>query len=200
MPFTSRRYTSLGRSVSPTKTESRTGATTSNNDWLLSDRLMHPSAVAAARDNANTYRFMAPKCKGSRLRRTRPVGTISGPLPLWNTGGRRLLRPPLEHRHREERPEVVVGHTQPGGQQPYHRPHHLVGDIAIEIEQQLEVGAGDGDQRTGGIGDRVGGALGAVENRHLAEAGARLEDGQRFLSGPGDGAGDAHLALGNNEE
>src|SRR3979490_3282884 len=151
MPFTSRRYTSLGRSVSPTKTESRTGATTSNNDGLLPDRLTHPSAVAAARDNANTYRFMAPKCKGSRLRRTRPVGTTSGPLPLWKTGGRGLPRPPLEHRHREERPEVVVGHTQPGGQQPYHRPQHLVGDIAIEIEQQLEVGAGDGDQRTGGI-------------------------------------------------
>src|SRR2546426_2624724 len=110
------------------------------------------------------------------------------------------LRYPLEHRHREERPEVVVGHAQPGRQQPHHRPQHLVGDVAVEIEQQLEVGAGDGDQRTRGVGDRVGGALGAVEDRHLAEAGARLEDGQGFLPGPGDGAGDAHLALRNNEE
>src|SRR5213078_2737034 len=45
----------------------------------------------------------------------------------------------LEHRHREERPEVVVGHAQPGRQQPHHRPQHLVGDVAVEIEQQLEV-------------------------------------------------------------
>src|SRR6184192_3525810 len=110
------------------------------------------------------------------------------------------LRYPLEHRHREERPEVVVGDAQPGGQEPHHRPQHLIGDVAVEIEEQLEVGAGDRDQRAGRIGDRVGRALGTVEDRHLAEAGARLEDGQRFLPGPGDGPGDANLARGNNEE
>src|SRR5205807_342046 len=65
---------------------------------------------------------------------------------------------------------------------------HLVGDVAVEIEQQLEVGARDRDERARGVGDRVGRALGAVEDRHLAEAGARFENGQCFLSGPGDGA------------
>src|SRR2546430_1733041 len=43
-------------------------------------------------------------------------------------------------------------------------------------------------------------SLGPVEDRHLPEAGARLEDGQRFLSRPGDRAGDANLAFGDNEE
>src|SRR5437764_8795758 len=110
------------------------------------------------------------------------------------------LRYPLEHRHREERPEVVVGDAQPGGQEPHHRPQHLIGDVAVEIEEQLEVGAGDRDQRAGRIGDRVGRTLGTVEDRHLAEAGARLEDGQPFLPGRGGGSGDAILALGNNEQ
>src|SRR5437667_441208 len=155
---------------------------------------MHPSAVAAARGSANTYRFIGPKCKGKRSQGTRAVGTL---MEHRRPG---IAPGSLEHRHREERPEVVVGHAQPGRQQPHHRPQHLVGDVAVEIEQQLEVGAGDGDQRTRGVGDRVGGALGAVEDHHLAEAGARLEDGQGFLPGPGDGAGDAHLALRNNEE
>src|SRR2546422_5403896 len=130
------------------------------------------------------------------LFRSRPGSSGS----LWNTGRRRLLRGFLKHRHREERPEVVVGHTQAGRQQPHHGPQHLVGDVAVEIEEQLEVGARDRDERARGVGDRVGRALGAVEDRHLAEAGARFENGQCFLSGPGDGAGDADLALGNNEE
>src|SRR2546425_2936525 len=155
---------------------------------------MHPSAVAAARGSANTYRVIGPKCKGKRSQGTRAVGTLMEHRQPGIAPGS------LEHRHREERPEVVVGHAQPGRQQPHHRPQHLVGDVAVEIEQQLEVRAGDGDQRTRGVGDRVGGALRAVEDRHLAEAGARLEDRQGFFPRPGDGAGDAHLALGNNEE
>src|SRR2546426_2144288 len=36
----------------------------------------------------------------------------------------------------------------------------------------------DRDERARGVGDRVGRALGAVEDRHLAEAGARFENGQ----------------------
>src|SRR5438093_296081 len=156
--------------------------------------LMHPSAVAAARHSANRYRFIAPKCKGRRSRGTRAVGT------LMEHRRPEIAPGSLEHRHREERAEVVVGHAQPGRQEPHDRPQHLVGDVAVEIEQQLEIGAGDRDQRAGGVGDRVGGALEAVEDRHLAETGARLEDGQRFLSGTGNRAGDANLALGNNEE
>src|SRR2546427_5962788 len=166
----------------------------SNNDGLLSETLMHPSAVAWARGGANTYRVIGPKCKGKRSQGTRAVGTLMEHRQPGIAPGS------LKHRHREERPEVVVGHAQPGRQQPHDRPQHLVGDVAVEIEQQFEVGAGDREQGAGGVGDRVGGALGPVEDRHLPEAGARLEDGQRFLSRPGDRAGDANLAFGDNEE
>src|SRR5215467_7109774 len=75
----------------------------------------------------------------------------------------------LEHRHGEERPEIVVRDTEPSREQPHDRPQHFVRDVAVEIEQQLEVGA-------------------------------RFQDRERFFARAGDGAGDAHLALGDNEE
>src|SRR6266849_7451458 len=106
--------------ISPTTVESSTGATTRNDCEVFPSRLTHANAAAAAaRDNANRHRFIGPKCKGSRS----PVTRSSGPLssgPLWNTDGGRLLRDLLEHRHREERPQVVVGDAQPGRQQPHH--------------------------------------------------------------------------------
>src|SRR5467141_3238648 len=76
-------------------------------------------------------------------------------------GANAFTRSPLEHGHREERPQIVVRHAQPGGQEPHDGPQHLVGDVAIEVEQQLEIGSRNRDQGTGGVGDRVGGALGA---------------------------------------
>src|SRR5216110_919448 len=106
----------------------------------------------------------------------------------------------LEHRHREERPEIIVAHPQPCAQQPDYRPEHFVRDVAIEIEQQLEVGARDGDERAGGVGDGVGGALRAVEDGHFAEARSGLEDGEGLFSRAGDGPGDAHFPLGNDEQ
>src|SRR5439155_16951797 len=66
--------------------------------------------------------------------------------PLWNTGRRRLLRGFLKHRHREERPEVVVGHAQAGRQQPHHGPQHRVRDAAVELEEQPEVGPRERDE------------------------------------------------------
>src|SRR4026207_905805 len=63
---------------------------------------------------------------------------------------------PSEHGHREERPQIVVRHAEPRGQEPHDRPENLVGDVAIEVEQQLEVGPGDGDQGAAGAGNSVG--------------------------------------------
>src|SRR6266571_1027882 len=40
----------------------------------------------------------------------------------------------------------------------------------------------------------------AIEDGHLAETGAGFEDGERFLSRPGDGARDPDLALRNEEQ
>src|SRR3989454_12312 len=126
---------------------------------------------------------------------TAKSGAARGPGPP----GRRPS-PPSEHRHGEERPEVVVGYAQPCRQEPHDRPEHLVGDVPVEVEQQLEVGPRERDQGTACVGNRVGGALGAVEDRHLAEAGARLEDGERFFARAGYGARDAHLAFGDDEQ
>src|SRR6058998_3591956 len=84
-------------------------------------------------------------------------------------GANEFTRSPLEHGHREERPQIVVRHAQPCGQQPHDRPQDLIGDLAVEIEEELEVGTGDRNQGAGGIGDRVRGSLGAIEDRHLPE-------------------------------
>src|SRR6266516_3861322 len=103
-------------------------------------------------------------------------------------GANEFTRSPLEHGHREERPQIVVRHAQPGGQQPHDRPQDLIGDVAVEVQQQLEIGTGNRDQRAGGVRDRVGRPLGAIEDRHFAETRARLQYGERFLAGTGDGA------------
>src|ERR1041384_4500619 len=44
---------------------------------------------------------------------------------------------PSEHGHREERPQIVVRHAEPRGQEPHDRPENLVGDVAVEVEQVL---------------------------------------------------------------
>ena len=50
------------------------------------------------------------------------------------------------------------------------------------------------------VGDGVGTALGAVEHRHLAEAGAGLQHRQGFFAGAGDVAADPDLALHDDVE
>src|SRR6267378_4991085 len=54
--------------------------------------------------------------------------------------------------------------------------------------------------RAGGVGDRVGGALGPVENRHFAEAGPRLQHGEGFLAGARNGPRDPDLAFQDEEQ
>src|SRR6478736_1783406 len=105
-----------------------------------------------------------------------------------------------EHRHRQERPEIVVGRPQPRGEQPGAGPEHLVRDVAVEVEQELELGPRDREEHTGDVGDGVGGPLGAVEHRHLPEAAARLQHRQRFLAGARDGAADPHFTGDDDEE
>src|SRR5216117_4458938 len=79
-------------------------------------------------------------------------------------GANEFTRSPLEHGHREERPQIVIRHAQPGGQKPHDRPQNLVGDVPVEVEEELEVGSGERNQGAGGIGDRVRGSLGAIED------------------------------------
>src|SRR2546423_14427727 len=186
---------SRGTSESPTNIESRIGLRMRIGGRGL-DTSKHAAAATTVR--ANRYRFMVP-AQGKRARPGVAGGCRS---PLWNPALGGLLPPlgALEHRHREKRAEIIVRHPQPRAQQPHHRPEHLVGDVAVEIEQQLEVGARDGDEGAPAVGNGVGGALRAVEDGHLAEAGAGLEDGEGLLARAGDRAGDAHVALGNNEE
>src|SRR5438270_4874863 len=180
-------------SESPTNMESRIGLRIRIGGKGL-DTSKHAAAVTTV--SVSQYRFMVPEGK-----RARPGGA-GGAGRRYGTPLAGDCSPPgaLEHRHREKRAEIIVRHAQPRAQQPDHRPEHLVRDVAVEIEQQLEVGARDGDERAGGVGDRVGGALRAVEDGHLAEASAGLQDRERFFARAGDGAGDAHLPLGNNEQ
>src|SRR5207247_599886 len=177
-------------------------------------------AVAQKRVHMPRSTHTAPTVSIAMTTRIRRVPTEKEGRPLWtrsrprlrNTpptasrmknaayGANAFMRSPSEHGHREERPQIVVRHAQPCGEEPHDRPQNLVGDVAIEVEEELEVGSGDGDQRTAGVGDRVGGAFGPVENRHLAETGARLEHGQRFFAGARDRPGDPNFAIRDQEQ
>src|SRR6478609_2272369 len=105
-----------------------------------------------------------------------------------------------EHRHRQERPEIVVGRTEPRRQQPGAGPEHLVRDVTVEVEEEFELRPRDREQHAGDMRDGVGGPLGAVEDRHVAEAAARFQHRQRFLAGARDGAADPHFTGDDDEE
>src|SRR5216117_3325658 len=143
-------------------------AITSNTRRELSDRFGMPPSIRSR----------------PRLRNTPPTASR---MKNAAYGANEFTRSPLEHGHREERPQIVVRHAQPRGQEPHDRPQDLVSDIAVEVEEQLEVGAGDRDERARGIGDGVGRALGAVEDGHLPEARPRLEHRERLVARAGDG-------------
>src|SRR3989442_13151652 len=78
-----------------------------------------------------------------------------------------FTRSPLKHGHREERPQIVVRHAQPGGQEPHDGPQHPVGDVAIEVEQQLEIGPRNRDEGTGGVQEPVWDGCEEVGNYRL---------------------------------
>src|SRR6266850_6390946 len=132
-----------------------------------------------------------------RLRNTPPTASR---MKNAAYGANEFTRSPLEHGHREERPQIVVRHAQPCGQQPHDRPQDLIGDVAVEIEQELEVGTGDRDQGAGGIGDRVRGSLGAIEDRHFPEARPRLQHRERFFAGAGNRPRNPDFAFRDQEQ
>src|SRR5476651_129105 len=108
---------------------------------------------------------------------------------------RRLGQPVSEHGHGEERPERIVRLAEAAGQQPSDRPQHLVRHLAIEVEQHLEVGTGDGQHLGPAIGDGMCGSLAPVQHGHLAEQRPRFQDGQRLLAASRHVATDAHVSL-----
>src|SRR6478736_2140131 len=61
-----------------------------------------------------------------------------------------------EHRHRQKRPEVVVGRAEPGCEQPSAGPEHLVRDVTVEVEQELELRPRDRQEHAGDVRDRIG--------------------------------------------
>src|SRR2546425_11949154 len=159
-------------------------------------------AVAQKRVQMPSSTLTAPTVSIAITSRTTSVPNDRAGMPLWirsmprlrNTpptarrmkkaayGVNAFTRSPLEHGHREERPQIVVRHAQPGGQEPHDGPQHLVGDVAIEVEQQLEIGSRNRDEGTGGAVARAGRTVGAVQNLHVAEAGARLHDREWFFT------------------
>src|SRR2546428_13821918 len=81
-----------------------------------------------------------------RLRNTPPTASR---MKNAAYGANAFTRSPLEHGHREERPQIVVRHAQPGGQEPHDGPHNLVGDVSVEVEEGLEVGTEALDKEVG---------------------------------------------------
>src|SRR5256714_13018232 len=86
-----------------------------------------------------------------------------------------FTRSPLEHGHREERPQIVVRHAQPGGEEPHDRPENFVVDVTVEAEGELEAGPGEGAQGAGRIRDPVGGSPGTMEDRLPPETRSSLQ-------------------------
>src|SRR6266542_5961693 len=143
-------------------------AITSNTRRALSDRLGIPPWIRSR----------------PRLRNTPPTASR---IKNAAYGANEFTRSPLEHGHREERPQIVVRHAQPRGQEPHDRPQDLEGDVTVEVEEELEVGTGDRDQGAGGIRDRVGGPLRTIENRHVPDARSQFHHRERFFTGAGNG-------------
>src|SRR6058998_9026 len=146
-----------------------------------------------------TEKFGMPPWTRSRprLRNTPPTASR---MKNAAYGANEFTRSPLEHGHREERPQIVVRHAQPRGQEPHDRPQDLVGDVTVEVEEELEVGTGDRDQGARGIRDRIGRPLRTIENRHFPEARSRFQHGERFFTGAGNGPRDPDFAFGDQEE
>ena len=114
----------------------------------------------AQRRGAHEAAGAAAEVAGGECHQGEQEQAAAGPAPAAGEVGRRHLK----HGHGEERPEVVVRHPQPRREQAYHRPEHLVGDVAVEVEQQLEIGARDGDEGAARVRGGVGGAFRAVED------------------------------------
>src|SRR6267143_2881994 len=121
------------------------------------------TAITSSTTRAPSDRLGMPPWTRSRprLRNTPPTASR---MKNAAYGANEFTRSPLEHGHREEPPQIVVRHAQPGGQQPHHGPQDLVGDVTVEVEEEFEVGTGDRDQGAAGIRDRVGRPLRTIEN------------------------------------
>jgi thioredoxin reductase (NADPH) len=97
----------------------------------------------------------------------------------------------------EERLDLVVGLAQPRAQSPDESPEQLVGEILVEKHQLLQIRLLDDEERAGHVRRGIGRARRVVDERHLAEVAARLENGERLLAHTGHHLGDTHLARGD---
>lgn len=103
-----------------------------------------------------------------------------------------------EHRHGEDRPEVVIGGPEATAHEPYHGAQHFVGESKVRLEQHLEISARYRDKLTLGVHDRVRRAGRGIEHRHLSETGALPQDRDRFLARPRHISTDPNGALGDD--
>jgi len=116
-----------------------------------------------------------------------------GALPPTCVGGSELAG------DRQER-ELVVGLAQAAGEQAHDVPQDLVGEVFVQKEQIVEAIFGDGEQAAALVHAGVGAAGRVVEQRHLAEDGARAEHGERLFAHARHLAADAHAAFENQIE
>src|SRR5438552_606301 len=91
----------------------------------------------------------------------------------------------------EERLDLVVRLAQPRREGANERPEELVGEVLVEEHQLLQIGFLDRVQRARHLRGRIGAAGRIVDQRHLAEVAAGLEDRQRLLAYSGHHLGDS---------
>src|SRR4029079_13393377 len=84
-------------------------------------------------------------------------------------------------RHGHER-HLVVRLAEAAREGADEGPEEVVGKIAVDEEEVLEVLLADDEQATRLVGARVGAAREVVDERHLAEVRAGAQDGQRLLA------------------
>jgi putative tryptophan/tyrosine transport system substrate-binding protein len=97
----------------------------------------------------------------------------------------------------EKRVLHVLGHAADLGAEDRQQPER---DLRMRFEEGHEIAPVDHQQHAIGTRDRVGGAGLAVEQRHLAEGLAGLDDGKDHLPAFGRRRADRHLALEHGEE
>src|SRR5229473_1041938 len=99
---------------------------------------------------------------------------------------------------REEGLDLVVRLPQPRGERAHEGPEQLVRQVLVQEHQLLEVCLLDDEQRTGEVRGGVGRARRVVDQRHLPEVAAGLQDGERLLPHSRHHLGDAHLSGGDD--
>src|SRR6185295_17032781 len=138
-----------------------------------------------------------PRSSGGRTSSSSAPRPPAAPTPSWPSRARTTssatatsstsssTSESLElRRHGHER-HLVVRLAQAARQGAHEGPEQVVGEVAVDEQEVLEVFLADDEQPARLVGARVGAPREVVDEGHLAEVRAGAQDGQRLLAHAG---------------